>query len=421
MATEASTLPPATKTAPPAATEPLPTGIGLTALDPAFRENPYPILAALREREPIHRDEQLGRWLFTRHRDVNAILRNPNYWSDSRKANPGTFSREFLLDEERDPSMLLMDDPEHRRLRDLVRRPFAPGAVESWRPRVRAIARRTIDAIEDGEFDLIDRVANPIPTVVIAELLGLDASKHDQFKAWSNAMIKVGFTPVVDPEDARVAEIARNGLREFFLAEIERRRREPGDDLISHMVTAQRGGDRLTDAEIVGQCNLLLLAGNLTTTDLIGNGVMALLHHPEEQAKLRARPALMKNAVEEVLRYDSPVTNSGRILHEDQVFDGIEIAKGESLSVSLAAANRDPEVYPDPDRFDIERDNSHLQSFGGGAHFCLGAHLARMEAAEAFAALLDRFSQLKFGSGGHQYSANPSFRGCEYIFIEGER
>ncbi len=400
---------------------PIPTGVQLTALDPAFREDPYPILKDMRERAPIHHDTELGRWIFTRHRDVNDILRNPNFVSDPRKANSGTFSAEFLMrDKDAEPSMLLMDDPGHRRLRELVRRPFAPNAVEAWRPRTREIARRTVAAIEDGEFDLIDRVANPVPTVVIAELLGIDSSKHEQFKTWSGQMIKVAFTPVVDPADLATAQLAQENMMEFFREEIELRRRKPGDDLISHMVHTVKDGDRLSDNEIVSQCDLLLLAGNLTTTDLIGNGTMALLRHPDQQAKLRKRPELMKKAVDEVLRYDSPVTNSGRIVHEDTTFDGITIPRGESLSVSLAAANRDPAVHADPDRFDIERENTSLQSFGGGTHYCLGSHLSRMEAQETFAALLDRFPSLSFGTGGHEYAANPSFRGMNYFWVEGK-
>ena len=398
----------------------LPTGVQLTALDPAFREDPYPILAELREHEPIHHDAELGRYIFTRHDDVFEILRDPRYWTDPRKGLEGGFAREFLGRDEGEPSMLLMDDPGHRRLRNLVRHPFTPRAVERWRPRAREVAARVIGDLEDGEFDLIASVANPIPTVVIAELLGVDPEKHAQFKRWSDASIKTAFSPVNDPADLAAADRAIAELTHFLEAEIEERRREPGEDLISSMTLANESGNRLTDTEIVSQCTLLLLAGNLTTTDLIGNAVMALLRHPEELDKLRARPELMKNTIEEVLRYDSPVTNSGRIAHEDLEFDGIEIGRGESLSVSLAAANRDPAAYPDPDRFDIERRDTHHQAFGGGRHFCLGAHLARLEVAETLSVLLARFPRLSIGRGGSRYAANPSFRGLESFFVLGE-
>ena len=406
---------------PPPEDSDLPTGIQLTALDPAFREDPYPILARLRENDPIHRDRELGRIVFTRHDDVFEILRDPRYWTDPRKGLEDSFTRRFLGRDDEEPSMLLMDDPGHRRLRNLVRHPFTPRAVERWRPRARAVAVRVIEGIEDGEFDLIESVAKPIPTVVIAELLGVDPEQHARFKSWSDASIKTAFSPVNDPADVAAADRALVELRLFLADEIERRRQHPGDDLISSMLQTDEAGDRLTDAEIVSQCTLLLLAGNLTTTDLIGNAVAALLRHPRELEKLRARPELMKNTVEEVLRYDSPVTNSGRIAHEDMVFDGVEILQGESLSVSLAAANRDPAVYPEPDRFDIERRDTHHQSFGGGRHFCLGAHLARLEAAETLSVLLARFPRLSSGEGETRYAGNPSFRGFESLSVVGER
>ncbi|MEM7408790.1 MAG: cytochrome P450 [Myxococcota bacterium] len=399
---------------------PVPTGLQLSVLDKQFREDPYPVLAELRRREPIHFDTQLQRYVFTRHDDVAAILRNPHYWSDPRKGRPGSFTREFLGQGDEEPSMLLMDEPGHRRLRELVRHPFTPRAVERWRDRAREVAERTIAALPaEGEFELVSSVSGPIPTIVIAELLGVDPDRHADFKSWGDAMIAVSFNPAAEPGDVAIAERAREALGAFFLEEIESRRRTPGDDLVTALVEAEVDGDRLTDHEIVLQCNLLLLAGNLTTTDLIGNAVMALLRHPDQLEKLRARPDLMKNAVEEVLRYDTPVTNSGRIAHEDLVIDGVEIGQGESLSVSLAAANRDPAVYPDPDRFDIEREDVHHHAFGGGRHFCLGAHLARLEAAEALAALLDRYPHLEPGDRGQSYAVNPSFRGFSECWVRG--
>jgi hypothetical protein len=322
---------------------------------------------------------------------------------------------------EAETSMLLMDEPGHRRLRDLVRHAFTPRAVEAWRARTRAVAERVIREVEDGEFDLIEQIAKPFPTVVIAELLGIDPAHHEQFKAWSDATIAVAFNPIPNPEDVARADQAQADLDAFFREEIESRRRHPAEDLVDSMVRADVAGDRLTDEEIVSVCNLLLLAGNVTTTDLIGNGVMALLRHPDQLAKLRKRPELMPNAIEEMLRYDSPVTNSGRIAHVDMEIDGVKILRGECLAVSLAAANRDPAVYPDPDRFDIEREDTHHQAFGGGRHFCLGAHLARLEATEALTTLLDRFPILELGEAGHRYASNPSFRGFESFSVVGTR
>lgn len=408
----------ATSVAPPSH----PTGAQLTVFDPVFREDPYPVLAEVRENAPIHYNAEMGMWVFTRHADVHAILRNPDFWSDPRRANPDSFYHKALGgDRDEEPSMLLMDDPGHRRLRELVRHPFTPRAIEKWRDRARLVARRHVDAIEDEEFDLIAEVANPIPTVVIAELLGVDPERHGQFKTWSDTMIKTAFTPFGAPEDVAASEQAREEIAAFFLEEIEKRRSTPDEGLVTEMVRAEESGDSLTDEEIVMQCILLLLAGNLTTSDLIGNAVMALARNPDQQALLRDDRGLMKNAVEEVLRYDSPVTNSGRIAHEDFEFDGFAIERGQALGVSLAAANRDPAVHPDPDRFDVRREHIHLMSFGGGRHFCLGAHLARLEAAETLDALLDRFSHLEMGSGPYTYAMNASFRGLSTFAVRGTR
>jgi hypothetical protein len=402
-------------------THSIPTGLQLTPLDPSFRENPYPILALLREHDPIHRDDVMNQFVFTRHDDIQAILRNRSLLSDPRKGNPGTFAREILGGADEEPSMLLMDDPDHRRLRDLVKRSFTPRAVEKWRVRVRKVAERVIGQIEPGEFDVIEAIADPIPTVVIAEMLGIDPAMHERFKQWSDASIAVAFSPAKDPADVVKAEAAREALDTFFRGEIESRRSQGGSDLISDLVVAESDGDHLTEAEIVSTCELLLLAGNLTTTDLIGNGIKALIDSPAEAEKLRTRPGLMKNAVEEVLRYDSPVAASGRIAHEDMEFEGVKIAQGETLSVVLSAANRDPAIYPDPDRFDIEREDTHHQSFGGGRHICLGAHLARLEAQETFATLLARFPSLKFGARGHEHASSPGFRGLKELWVQADR
>lgn len=399
----------------------LPTGVALTAIDETFKEDPYPVLSRIREAARVLHDEELGRYVYTRHDDVKSILRDKDLWSDPRKANPGTFTREFLGEEDAEPSMLLMDEPDHRRLRMLVSSSFTPAAVERWRAQIEETVRTVLDRIEASEFDLIARFAGPVPTIVIARMLGIDETKVDDFKAWSDTSVKVAFNPFSTPEELAAGQQAGEALNRFFQDEIAARRANPGDDLISDMIRAEAEGEKLTEAEIIGQCNLLLIAGNVTTTDLIGNGTKALLDHPGQLAKLRAHPELIENAVEEMLRFDSPVTNSGRIANRTIDIGGCPVHQGESLSTSLAAANRDPSVYPNPDKFDIERDDTHHQAFGGGRHLCLGAHLARLEAQVAILGLLGRYPTLEHSERGHVYANVPSFRGMTEFWVKGEK
>jgi cytochrome P450 len=394
----------------------LPNGIQLTPFDPEFQRNPHAVLDRLREVAPALRDDQLKRWFLTRHEDVRAVLRDKDLWSDPRKANADSFVRMIIADDG-EPSMLFMDDPDHKRLRGLINKAFTPKAVESMRARVRAIAEELLGVIHATEFDLIDALAAPLPVMVIAEMLGIDAGDHARFKQWSDTAVSAFFNPFRSAEDSERSAAARQALDSAFQHHIDARRRAPGNDLISAMVLAEEAGDSMTDIEIIGQCNLLLIAGNVTTTDLIGNGVKALLDHPNELAKLRARPALIGNAVEEMLRYDSPVTQSGRTANREMTIRGCPIHTGESISVSLAAANHDPAVHQEPHRFDIERANPSHESFGGGRHFCLGAPLARVETQEAIAALLARYPTLGIGRTPYTYRTIPGFRGLASFWV----
>ena len=400
----------------------LPKGVQLTAIDETFRADPYKVLKNLREQAPVHIDNELVQVVCTRHDDVKTLLRDKDFFSDPRKANPGTFSREFLaasLAPGEKPSMLMMDEPDHRRLRSLVTAPFKPAAVERWRPHIREVVEQTLNNISAEEFDLIGDFAGPVPTVVIARMLGIDTEKHNEFKQWSDLLVKIAFNPFPTDEQSAEGETAAQALDEFFIAEIERRSSSLGDDLLSDMIRAEVAGDKLTIEEITIQCRLLLVAGNVTTTDLIGNGIKALLDNPDQLLKLRSDPGLIVNAVEEMLRYDTPVTNSGRIANRSIEVGGCPVAKGSSLSTSLAAANRDPAVYPEPDRFDITRDDTHHQSFGGGRHLCLGAHLARAEAQEAILGLLARYPKLAHSDKGFVYHATPVFRGFSEFWVTG--
>ena len=401
----------------------LPRGLQLTALDESFRNDPYPILKRLRELAPVHLDPQPRRFFVTRADDVEALLHDKEIFMDPRKANPGTYSREVIAGSAGfadPPDMLFLDDPDHHRLRALVSASFRPRNVERWRQDIRRVVNSVLDAIEEREFDLISRFAAPVPVVVIARMLGIDETHHHQFKAWSDLVVQTGFNPAPTERQVLQAREAKNALDEFFHRQIESRTQNPGDDLISDMVRAESEGETLSHEEIVNQCRLLLVAGNVTTTDLIANAVKALLDHPAQQGKLRSNPALITNAVEEVLRYDSPVTNTSRVTSRAINLRACPIGKGESLHLSLAAANRDPEAHADPDSFDIERGDTQHVAFGGGKHLCLGAHLARVEAQEAIGQLLLRYPVLRHSEKGLSYHSIPAFRGMTEFWVSAE-
>ena len=374
--------------------QPLPSDIELTALDPVFREHPHDRLDRLRTEDPVHLDATLERLFLTRFDDMKAVLADRSLSKDPRKA-PDTPRRRAMMGdvppEAFQPSMLSLDDPDHKRLRGLVSQAFNQRSIDAWRPRIRAIAEGLLDALTDrGSFDVIAEYAAPLPIVVIAEMLGVDPGDMPQFKRWSDARAHV-FNPARTPEQTAELRAAGQGLNDYFARAIDARRGRRGDDLISMLVAAEEAGDRLSAREIVITCNLLLVAGNLTTTDLIGNGVLALLRHPDQLAKLCAHPELIPNAVEEMLRYDPPVVQSRRIALEPLEIAGKKVQAGQAMNCSLLAAGHDPAQHSDPHGFDIERaDTTHL-AFGGGAHFCLGAPLARAEAQIAIAALFERF------------------------------
>ena len=402
----------------------LPKGIRLTPFDPQFRDHPYEVLASVRERAPVLHDDQFNRWYLTRFDDVRQILRDKDMSADPRKANPASYIAKIAAltgmtqTGSTGVSMLFMDDPDHRRVRGLVNKAFTLKAVEALRPRVREIATGLLAQIEGPEFDLMTSFAGVLPVIVIAEMLGIDPADRDSFRRWSEVSVAAFFNPFRTPQQSEAAMQAQQELNDYFQRMIELRRAAPRADLISDMVHAEEAGDHMTDQEIVTQCNLLLIAGNVTTTDLIGNGVKALLDHPQELAKLRARPELINNAIEEILRYDSPVTNSGRNVQRELSVRGCPMQLGDSITVSLAAANHDPEVNPDPQRFDIERANIQHQSFGGGKHTCLGAPLARVEAQEGITALLQRFAKLQPSPRGLKYRTIPSFRGMSEYWLQ---
>jgi cytochrome P450 len=400
--------------------KPLPTDLELTALDPIFREHPHDRLDRLRTEDPVYLDAALGRLFLTRFEDMRAVLADRSLSKDLRKA-PYTPRRRALLDvplEAFQPSMLNLDDPDHKRLRGLVSQAFNQRSIDAWRPRISAVAETLLKPLADrGSFDVIAEFAAPLPIVVIAEMLGVDPGDMPQFKRWSDARAHM-FNPARSPEQTAEMRAAGQALSDYFARAIDARRGRYGADLISQLVAVEEAGDRLTAREIVITCNLLLVAGNLTTTDLIGNGVLALLRHPDQLAKLCAHPELMPNAVEEMLRYDPPVVQVARFALEPREIAGRKVHAGQTMTCSLLAAGHDPSRHSDPHGFDIERaDTTHL-AFGGGAHYCLGAPLARAEAQIAISALFERFPALQLDQQrAIEHKRAPVFNGLEALWV----
>jgi cytochrome P450 len=295
--------------------------------------------------------------------------------------------------------MLFRDPPDHTRLRALVSKAFTPRMIETMREHIQEIVDRLLDRVQAaGEMDVIGDLAYPLPVTVICEMLGVPLADRDRFTVWTAEATFGLAAAILPPEMIAQARAAGESLAQYFDVLIQKRRSSLTDDILSGLIRAEEEGDRLSGPELISQSIGLLIAGFETTIGLIGNGVRALVNNPSELAKLRARPELIDSAVEECLRYEGPIVLTPRILHEDAEFGGKLIAKDSMVWAMLAAANRDPERFPDPDRFDIERaDNDHL-AFGGGPHFCLGYHLAQLEARAAIGTLVRRFDHLRLES-----------------------
>jgi cytochrome P450 len=359
-------------------------------LSHALHEDPYPIYEELRERHPVYRNPRTGLWAISRYDDVYEALREPRLFSSRRigvpPGAPGTSERRM-------PMMILMDPPEHDELRNLVNRAFTPRRIAALEPRVRQIARELIDGFaERGSCDLWAEFAAPLPTTVIAELLGIPPSDREMFKEQSTAVVAAA-GPTSGSMQADSGGRANRILAEYLAGQFEQKRRRPGDDLLSDLLRAEVGGRKLTVPELLGFAILLLIAGNETTTNLIGNAILLLDRHPDQRRRLAGDPGLIARGIEEFLRCDSPVQGLERDLSEDLDVQGQRIPAGSKLFLLIAAANRDPRRFAEPERFDVARwPNRHL-AFGFGTHFCLGASLARLEARVSFEELLARLPE----------------------------
>ena len=317
-------------------------------------------------------------------------------------------------------SMLHHDPPDHTRLRSLVSKAFTPRAVRELHPRVERIVDDLLNDLEGKDrFDLIESFAFPMPVTVIAEMLGVPAKDMDRFKDWSND-ISLTIEPSLRDDQIRRVERASEALYAYFESIIEQRRDEPQDDMITALLNAEDEGDKLTHEELLGTLVLLLVAGNETTRNLIGNGMRALLKHPDQLRKLRDNPDLLDSAINELLRYDSPVQLDGRLVHSDVEVAGHQIHAGQRILCAIGAANRDPSAFTEPDKLDIERSESSHIAFGRGIHHCLGAPLAMLEARAAFSALLDRFSHIELVSEP-AYREQVVLRGVAELWVDVER
>ena len=390
-------------------------GVVYNPFSAAMARNPYPIYAELRARAPVHRNRLLDAWVLSRHADVDAVLRDFRRFSNDQRKRDPVRRRRSTLPQIPYPTILFLDPPDHTRLRSLVNKAFTPKAVADLEPRIRRMTRTLLDAAADpAGFDLMETLANPLPVMVIADMLGVPVEDRAQFREWSNQRARI-LEPTVGRREFRIAEEASKSLDAYFLSIIKARRIVPRDDIISALIHVEEAGDRLTEGEMLGLLRLLLVAGNETTTNLIGNGMLALLRHPEQLRALREDPGRIPAAVEELLRFDSPVQASLRLVLEDCEVNGIPLRRDDNVLLLNGAANHDPAVFDHPERLDIgRRENNHV-AFGRGIHFCLGAPLARLEGRVAIEVLLERYPSLRLMSDRPAFRNSIVLRGLEAL------
>jgi cytochrome P450 len=386
---------------------------------PEFHADPYPFYKRLREQEPVHQTP-MGFWVLTRYDDSVAVLRDQRF---GREEFQQMLSAVYGGEEsDRLPrSMLFRDPPDHTRLRGLVSKAFTPRTIEQMRGHIQEIVDRLLGrALAQGGMDVIEDLAYPLPVTVICEMLGVPVDDHLSIRHWSADIARSLDAIGLMPSDKGIVErgqVARRALADYFRALVPERRRRPRADLLSGLIAAEEQGDKLSEAEVISMCLLLFIAGHETTVNLIGNGTLALLRHPEQLGRLRAEPGLVPNAVEELLRYDSPVQRTARITTTEVEIAGHAIGKGAMVVTALGAANRDPAQFPDPDRLDVARRDPRHISFGFGIHFCLGAPLARVEGQIALGTLLRRAPGLTLAETSPEWRESSVLRGLKRLRV----
>jgi pimeloyl-[acyl-carrier protein] synthase len=383
-------------------------------LDPEVLANPYPLYHLIQSEDPVHWDPFLHAWLVTRYADVVTVL-----WRYSADRTPGPEQLTGMGLTSLNPiakvmvkQMLFLDPPAHTRLRGLASQAFTPDRVKVLRGHIEAIVDDLIDTVQaKGQMDVIADLAVPLPAIVTAEMLGVPTNDRHKLKAWSADFAEMlGNFQHNTERAARVLQSVQE-MTAYFRAAIREQAVNPREGLIHALSTAQLDGDRLTEDEVIANCIITMVGGQETTTNLIGNGLLALLRNPDQMEKMRQDLSLIPSAVEELLRYESPSQHTARIAPEDTTLGEKQISKGQAVIAVMAAANRDAERFPEPDKLDITRkDNRHL-AFGWAAHFCFGAPLARIEGQIAFQSLLSRLPNLALRAGPLVWRENLGLRG----------
>jgi cytochrome P450 len=408
------------------------------------RDDPYPTYRLLRDEDPVHRSQEHGVWCISRYDDVLAVLKDTGRFSSEAmftvlmsggKIEPPRMNLKLLrfvfryawrlrlnaLKIASSRNLIASDPPVHGPLRNLVNRGFTPRVIRGLEPRIREIVSRCLEKLDrDEDFDVVQDLAIPLPVTLISEMIGIEPERSDEFKRWSDDLIEGTTGGGADPfEDPKLTTSVIE-LHSYLKGIIRQRRREPRDDLISAVLAKEPGGSALTELEVLNFLQLLILAGNETTTNLIGNAVHALLENSDQLARVAEDASLLPGMIEEALRYDSPIQQVFRTVTVDTEVAGTRVAAGDTLVLMLGSANRDERRFPDPDRFDVTRDASGHLGFGFGAHFCLGASLARLEATVALEGLVPELPGMKRAGGRRELIDSFLVRGTAHLPLRRE-
>ena len=389
-------------------------------LDPQILANPYPLYHRLRAESPVHWDPFLKAWVVTRYEDVLAVL-SEQHFSARRTPTPDDLAALGLdalipIAQVMVRQMLFMDPPSHGRIRGLATRAFTPRRIENLRTHIQDIVNTLLDTVQvQGHMDVIADLAVPLPAIVTEELLGISTSDRDQLKAWSADFATMLGNFQHNPDHAPRVRRSVEEMFRYFGTAVHEHKDHPRNDLISAFLGVEQGGDRLSHDEVIANTIMTMVGGQETTTSLIGNGLLTVLKHPDQLWELRSDPSLIPSAVEEMLRFESPIQHTARMTTEDLELGGKQICKRQAVIAVLGAANRDPERFTDPDQFDIHRQDNRHVAFGWASHFCFGAPLARLEAQIAFETLFQRMPNLRLLLDEPEWQENLCYRGLTQL------